>query len=136
VPFLQALGLPVHDCPATHATHAPAPSQTLPTPQLTPPARLAPSLQLVAPAEHAVVPCLHAVGLPVQVCPATQAPQKPLPSHICPPVHSAVAAFGMPSAQVDAPVTQEVTPSRQIDGLVLQACPAVHDTQVPLPLQT
>ena len=32
--------------------------------------------------------------------------------------------------QADAPVVQEVTPLRQIDGLVVQAVPAVHDTQV------
>src|SRR5215831_3717926 len=38
--------------------------------------------------------------------------------------------------QTDAPVVQDVTPFRQIDGLVVQAVPAVQATQVPLPLQT
>ena len=66
----------------------------------------------------------------------TQAPQNPLPSHICPPVQGVVDGFGVPSMQVDAPVRHEVTPLRQIDGLVVQAWPAVHATQVPLPLQT
>jgi hypothetical protein len=38
--------------------------------------------------------------------------------------------------QVDAPVTQEVMPLRQTDGLVAHVIPAVHDTHVPVPLQT
>jgi hypothetical protein len=37
---------------------------------------------------------------------------------------------------VDAPVTQDVTPLRQIDGLAVHAWLAVHDTQVPVPLHT
>jgi hypothetical protein len=41
-----------------------------------------------------------------------------------------------PSIHTDAPVTQEVTPLRQMDGLPAQAVPAVHDTHVPLPLHT
>jgi hypothetical protein len=66
----------------------------------------------------------------------TQAPQNPLPSHSWPPVQGVVDDLGVPSMQVEAPVRHEVTPLRQIDGLVVQAWPAVHDTQVPLPLQT
>src|SRR5687768_4293687 len=42
VPFLQTVGLPVQACPAAHATQAPAPSQTWPTPQLAPAGRFAP----------------------------------------------------------------------------------------------
>jgi hypothetical protein len=42
----------------------------------------------------------------------------------------------VPSTQVIAPVVQAVVPFLHWFGLVLQAVPAVHGTQVPLPLQT
>src|SRR6185369_10410717 len=128
VPVLQGLGLLVHDCPALQATQTPPPSQTMPTPQLEPAERLAPSAHVVVLPAQVVVPCLHAVGLPVQLWPATQAPQKPLPSHIWPPVQVAVEGLGVPSVHTDVPVEQEVTPFRQIDGFVVQAAPAVHGT--------
>jgi hypothetical protein len=44
--------------------------------------------------------------------------------------------LGVPSMHAWAPVVQAVMPFLQIDGLVVQAVPAVHETQVPLPLQT
>jgi len=118
------------------AVQAPLPSHTMPTPQLVPAVLLAPSVQVVALPLQVVLPCLHGLGLPVQLWFATHAPQKPLPSHICPPVQVAVAGLGVPSTQVDAPVKHEVTPFRQIDGLVVHADPAVHATQVPVPLHT
>jgi hypothetical protein len=65
VPVLQAVGLPVHDWPAVHETHEPAPLQTLSVPQLTPGALLLPSLQVIAPVEHEVVPLMQMLGLPV-----------------------------------------------------------------------
>ena len=136
VPYLHAFGLAVHGWPALQAAQVPLPLHTIPTPQLVPAALFAPSAQVVAVPEQVVVPCLHGVGLPVQLWFATHAPQKPLPSHSWPPVQVAVAGLGVPSTQVDAPVTQEVTPFRQIDGLVVQAVPAVHATQMPEPLQT
>lgn len=136
VPALQGLGLVAHDWPAAQATHAPPPSQTWPTPQFVPALRFVPSPQLVVLPPQLVVPCLHAVGLPLQLWPATHAPQKPLPSHICPPVQGVVDDLGVPSTQTSAPVTHDVTPFRQIDGLVVHAVPAVHDTHTPLPLQT
>jgi hypothetical protein len=108
----------------------------MPTPQLVPAAVFAPSVQVVAVPLQLVLPCLHGLGLPVQLWLATHAPQKPAPSHICPPVQVAVFGLGVPSMQVDAPVTQDVTPLRQIDGLVVHAWLAVHATQVPLPLHT
>jgi hypothetical protein len=82
MPILHAFALVVHDCPAAHAAHAPAPSQTMPTPQLVPALVFVPSVQVVVLPLHAVFPCLHALGLPVQLWFATQAPQNPLPSHI------------------------------------------------------
>ena len=59
-----------------------------------------------------------------------------MPSHIGPPAQVAVAGLGVPSTHSAAPVTQEVTPFRQTDGLPVHAPPAVHGTQVPLPLHT
>jgi hypothetical protein len=135
-PVLHVFGLVVHGCPALHAAQVPLPSQTMPTPQLVPAAVLAPSVQVVAVPLHVVLPCLQAVGLPVQLWFATHAPQKPLPSHIWPPVHAVVADLGVPSTQVCAPVVQAVTPFRQIEGLLVHAAPAVHETQVPSPLHT
>ena len=136
VPVLQAFELVVHACPGAHATQPPLPLQTIPTPQLVPAARFIPSAQVVALPLQVVVPCLQAVGLPVQLWPATQVPQNPLPSHIWPPVHIAVGGLAVPSMQTDVPVVQEVMPLRQIDGLAVQVCPAVQDAQVPIPLQT
>ena len=47
MPALQAFGLVAHDCPEAQATQAPAPSHTMPTPQLVPAVVFAPSVQLV-----------------------------------------------------------------------------------------
>lgn len=66
-PFRQAPGLVVQDWPAVQATQAPAPSQTMPTPQLVPAVVFAPSVQVVALPLQTVLPCLHALGLPVQL---------------------------------------------------------------------
>ena len=82
MPVLHAFALVVHDCPAAHATQAPAPSQTMPTPQLVPAVVFVPSVQVVVLPLHAVFPCLHTLALPVQLWFATHAPQNPLPSHI------------------------------------------------------
>src|SRR5262245_57849800 len=114
-PVLHGFGLVVHGWLALHATQAPAPSQTWPTPQLVPAPTFAPSAQVVAVPLHVVFPCLQALGLPVQVWFGAQAPQKPLPSHICPPPHDAVIGLGAPSTQTEAPVVHDVTPFRQID---------------------
>ena len=67
VPVLQGFGLPVHACPAAHAPQAPEPLQTMPTPQLVPAVRFAPSTQVVVLPLQLVVPCLHGLGLPVQL---------------------------------------------------------------------
>jgi hypothetical protein len=137
VPLLHAFALVVHGWLGLHETQAPAPSQTLPTPQLVPGAVLVvPSMQVVMLPLHVVFPCLHAVGLPVQVWFAVQMPQNPLPSQVGPPGHGVVLDFGVPSTQTDAPVSHAVTPLRQTDGLLVQVVPAVHGTQVPVPLQT
>src|SRR5436190_14802963 len=109
-PFRQALGLLVQDWPPVHATHAPFPSHTMPTPQLVPAVVFAPSVHVVWLPLQVVFPCLHRPGLPVQLWFATQAPQNPLPSHIGPPGQVAVAGLGVPSMQTDVPVVHEVMP--------------------------
>jgi hypothetical protein len=136
IPLLHGLVLVVHGWPALQETQPPTPSQTLPTPQPVPAAVFAPSVQVVMLPLQVVFPCLQAVGLPVQLWFAVHTPQNPLPSHIGPPGHVAVLGLFVPSTQTDAPVSHEVTPFRQTDGLVVQAVPAEHGTQVPLPLQT
>ena len=137
MPFLQGFVFVVHDWPALHAAQVPTLLQTMPTPQLVPGVLLVPSLHVVTlPEEQVVVPFLHGLLLPVQVWFAMQAPQKPLPSHSWPPVQVAVGGLFMPSMHTEAPVVHEVTPLRQTDGLFVHAIPAVHGTQVPVPLQT
>jgi hypothetical protein len=79
---------------------------------------------------------LHAFGLPVQVLPAVQFPQKPLVSHTCELPQAVPAPFGAPSTHWLAPLAQEVVPWRQAEGLPLQALPAVQAAQPPAPLQT
>ena len=74
--------------------------------------------------------------MPVQLWPAVQEPQLPLPSQTR-LVPQLVPADLLPlSTQVCAPVEQEVAPFLQMLGFVVQAAPAVHDTQVPEPLHT
>jgi hypothetical protein len=137
MPDQQTLGFVVQAAPAVHATQMPAPLQTMSGPQVTPAGLLAPSVQVVVPPLQVVTPCLHTLGLPVQLTLAMQGPQKPAPSHIRPVPQTVVDGLGVPSTQVMMrPDAQDVTPFRHIDGLVVHACPAVHATQVPDPLQT
>jgi hypothetical protein len=67
VPVLHGFALPAHGWPPAQAIHAPLPSHTWPMPHWVPAVRFAPSLQAVAVPLQVVVPCLHAVGLPVQL---------------------------------------------------------------------
>jgi hypothetical protein len=136
VPLLQGFALVAHGWLGLQEMHVPAPSQTLPTPQLAPAVVFAPSVQLVVLPLQVVLPCLQAFMLPVQLWFATHTPQNPLPSHVGPPGHEVVLDLGDPSMQTDAPVSQDVMPLRQTAGLPVQVIPAVHGTQVPLPLQT
>jgi hypothetical protein len=79
VPILHALGLPVHVLPAVQATQTPLPLQTMLVPQPVPAALLLPSMHVMPPVRHDVVPFRQLVGLPVQVLPAVQPTQMPLP---------------------------------------------------------
>jgi hypothetical protein len=136
MPFLQTLGLPVHAPPAVQATQAPAPSQTMLVPQLVPADLLPPSTQVCAPDEHEVVPFLQTLGLVVQAAPAVHDTQLPDPLQTWFMPHVAPAGVLPPSMQVIVPLEQDVVPVLQAVGLPVQAWPAVHDTQVPEPLQT
>jgi len=97
---------------------------------------LLPSMQVCEPLMQEVVPFLHAVGLPVQDCPAVQATQAPEPLQTMLVPQLVPADLFPPSTQVWAPVAQEVVPFLQMLGLVVQAAPAVQETHVPEPLQT
>jgi len=135
VPFLQTLALVVQAAPAVHDTQLPEPLHTWFMPQAAPAAVLPPSTQVMAPLEHEVVPVLQAVGLPVHAWPAVQATHMPpLQTMLVPQLTP--GALLLPSTQVIAPVVHAVVPFRQVDGLPVQAWPAVHDTHVPEPLQT
>jgi hypothetical protein len=133
---LQTLGLPVHEPPAVHATHAPEPLHTMFVPQLTPADLLPPSTQVCAPVEHAVVPFLQMLGLVVQAAPAVHDTQVPEPLHTWFMPQVVPAALLPPSTQAMEPLAHEVVPTLQAVGLPVHAWPAVHDTQVPPPLQT
>ncbi len=132
VPILQAPGLPVQVFPGVQAMQEPLPLQTRFVPQLTPPALLLPSMQVIAPVEQDVVPFLQAVGLPVQATPAVQGTQVPLPLHTM-LVPQLVPAVLLPlSTHVCVPDAQDVVPVLQMPGLVVHAVFMVHGPQVPL----
>ena len=66
-----------------------------------------------------------------------QVPQNPFPSQTWLDPHDVPAVtLPVPSTQVGAPVEHETMPLLQDDGFPLQPLPAVHETQVPEPLQT
>jgi hypothetical protein len=105
--------------------------------QSVPLAFAAASVQTAAPLLHTTVPVLHAApGLVAQASPATQALQTPLPLQT-PPGQAVPAARGVPSTQIEEPDEQSITPAKHAaPALVVQADPARHALQVPLPLHT
>jgi len=129
-------GLPVHDWPAVHETHAPEPLQTMLVPQLVPADLLPPSTQVCVPVEHDVVPFLQMLGLVVQAPPAVQETHMPAPLQTMFVPQLVPAAVLPPSMQVIAPVEQVVMPVLQVVGLPLHDWPAVQATHEPAPLQT
>ena len=135
-PFLQMLGLPVHDPPAVQATQAPEPLHTMFVPQLMPADLLPPSTQVCAPVEHDVAPFLQTLGLVVHAAPAVHDTHVPEPLHTWFVPQVAPAAALPPSTQVMAPLAHEVVPTLQAVGLPVHDWPAVQETQPPPPLQT
>jgi hypothetical protein len=138
VPLLQALlGLVMHVSPAVQSMHAPSLLQTLPTPQLAPADFAVPLVQTIAPVAQLVTPFVQGSELLEQVCPAMQSPHMPFALQTMPlPQLVPGALLVVVSTQVIAPVVQAVVPSLHLFGFVAQVVPAVHGTQVPLPLQT
>jgi len=135
-PFLQMLGLVVHDWPAVQPTQLPLPSQTRLLPQFVPACLLLPSTQVIEPLEQEVAPFLQMFGLPVHDWPVVQATHMPLPLQTRLVPQPMPGDLLLPSVQVMAPVEQAVVPFRQLFGLPVQDWPTVQATQVPLPLQT
>jgi hypothetical protein len=88
-----------------------------------------------APLAHSRRPVWQALVLVPQLAPATQPTQSPEPSQT-PPAHAVPAARPAPSTQVGLPAEQSMTPVAQAFGLLEQAPPDTHGTQVPAPLQT
>jgi len=138
VPFLQVLfGLVLQATPAAHETQVPEPLQTMFVPQLVPGDLSPPSMQVRAPVAHEVTPLLQALlGLVPQATPAVHETQVPAPLHTRFVPQATPGDLFVSSAQVWAPVAQEVAPFLQMLGLVAQAPPAVQAAQVPAPLQT
>ncbi len=135
-PSLQALGLLVHAAPAVHATHAPELLQTMFVPQLVPVPFCVLFTHTIVPVVQVVMPVKQGFGFVAHAWLGVHEPQLPFPSQtrlvpqLTPPILLPL------SAQVWAPVAQEVAPFLQTFGLVVHAVPAVQATQVPEPLQT
>jgi len=136
VPFLQMLGLPVHDVPAVQATQVPEPLQTMFIQQLAPAALLPPSTQVMAPVEHDVTPSWQTPGLPVQEVLAVQATQPPEPLQTMFVPQPMPGDLLVPSVQDIAPVEQDVVPFLQVFGLPVHELPTVQAMQLPEPSQT
>jgi hypothetical protein len=137
VPFLHALfGLVVQALPAAQGTQAPEPLQTMLVPQLVPAVRLVPSMHVAVPEEQSLTPFLQRLGLPMQVLPAVQPTQAPLPSQTRLVPQLTPGDLLVSSTQVMAPLEQAVTPFLQVPGLLPHAIPAVHELHAPEPLQT
>lgn len=117
-------------------TQLPVALQTRLVPQAVPAAFWVPFAQLVTPLVQAVTPVKQGFGLPLQLWPEVQLPQKPMPSHCWPAPQAVPIALGAPSTQVEAPVAHEVRPSRHVLGLPVHAWPAVQLTHAPEPLHT
>ena len=100
----------MHEPPAVHATHAPAPLHTMFVPQLTPADLLPPSTQVCAPDEHDVVPFLQTLALVLQAAPAVHDTQLPDPLQTMLVPQLVPAAFAVPLVQVEVPVEHDATP--------------------------
>jgi hypothetical protein len=135
-PSLQVLGLLVQAAPAVHATQAPAPLQTMFVPQPVPVAFCVLFAHAIVPVVQVVMPVKQGFGFVAHAWLGVHEPQLPFPSQtmlvpqLVPPI------LLLPSAQVWAPVAQEVVPFLQTFGLVVQDMPAVQATQLPALLQT
>jgi len=136
VPFMQTLGLVLHDVPTVQATQVPEPLHTMFVPQPRPGDLLVSSTQVEAPVAQDVAPFLHTFGLVVHETPAAQAIQPPEPLHTMLAPQLVPPALGVPLAHVCAPLMHDAMPLWQGPGLPEQLCPSLHVPQNPLPSQT
>jgi hypothetical protein len=79
---------------------------------------------------------LHGVGFVVQFAFAVQAAHAPLPSQTLSVPQLVPPGLLASSAQVIAPVAQDVTPLLHAFGLPAHGCPPLHAPHTPAPLQT
>jgi hypothetical protein len=135
-PLRQTLGLPVQEAPTVHATQLPVPLQTMLVPQPRPGALLVSSTQVWPPVAQDVAPFRQMLGLVVQARPGLQATQLPEPLQTMLLPQLVPPAFGVPLAQVCAPLMHDATPLKQGLGLPEQLCPSVHIPQKPCPSHT
>ena len=126
----------MHDWPAAQGMHPPLPSQTLSVPQTVPADRLPKSWQTGAPDAQLTIPVLHDVGFVAQFAFAVQVTHAPLPSQTLSVPQLVPPGLLTSSAQVIAPVAQDVRPLLQAFGLPVHGCPALHAAQVPPLVQT
>lgn len=126
-PLIQGFGLPVQLCPMEQVPQNPFPSQTWFVPQVVPPPRLPPSVQVGAPVVQETTPALHCDGFPPHDAPAEHITQLPEPSQTRLVPQAVPGDLAVPSMQVCAPVVQEVVPLRQSAwGFVVQVSPPVQ----------
>lgn len=106
-------------------------------PQLVPLGKFAAVLpQTGAPEVQTIAPTLHGLGAGAHAMPASHATHAPVELHT-PASQPVPGGRLVPElTQVSAPVLQEVTPTRQAVGLVLQPTPASQFAQIPPGLQT
>jgi hypothetical protein len=134
VPTRQGFGFEVQLAPAVQATQAPPGAQTRLAPHVVPAARVVVELpQTDVPVPQPMTPSRHGSLLPVHETPASQVAHAPAPVQTCPAPQLVPASTLRPElAQVATPVVHEMTPTRQVFGLVEQLPPATQLPQLPL----
>ena len=126
----------MHEPPAVQATQAPLLTQAWLVPQVVPADRLPKSRQTGAPVWQLTMPVLHAPGFVVQLALGVQLAQVPLPSQTMLVPQLVPPGLLDPSAQLIAPVAQDVTPVLHAFPLPVQVWPELQAMQAPLPSQT
>jgi hypothetical protein len=138
-PLRQAgLGLLGQAWLATQPTQLPPALHTWLSPHEVPGVRGLASTHVWVPVAHEVTPVRQpGLGLLVQVVPATQATQLPVPVQTRSGPQAVPAVTVVESTQRVVPVLQSMTPVRQgAPGLVAHAAPGVQAPQKPLPSHT
>jgi hypothetical protein len=137
LPFLHAVGFPVHAAPWVHTPQNPA-LHTSPGPHICPWfAFTVPSAHVGTPEPQRVTPALHTFGFTEQPAPSVQSMHAPLGLHTLLVPHGAPGDLSAgESTHACTPVAHDVTPSLHGVGFVVHAWFAAHDTQAPVASQT